>query len=105
MGQKNNPFQKDTSMVKGNGQRDFQEEIEGVLSDAEFPSMIKEFVHPGDDVKQLLMRTFIKNERQATAVARYLSLCREFNYKRGEEKVLLKLAANCSIDSMHIKML
>jgi hypothetical protein len=82
-----------------------QDEIESWWSNADMPSMIKEFVDPGDDPKKLLMRGFLINNRQATAAARYLARCEEFGYQRGKERLLYKLAADCGVRSHHVLML
>lgn len=81
------------------------EDIDSWLTDVDFNTIFKEFVHPGDDVGQLLMRTFFIDEEQASAVACYLSLCDEIDYTRGKKRLLYKLAANCSIKSRRILML
>ncbi len=82
-----------------------QDEIETWWNNADMPSMIKEFVDPGDEPKKLLMRGFLISNKQATAAARYLARCDEFNYTRGKERLLYKLAADCGVRSHHVLML
>jgi hypothetical protein len=61
--------------------------LEGLFTQQAFPNVLKEFVHPGKDPKELLMRCIFKDERERNAAVLYLAKCREFNLAE-EEKVL-----------------
>lgn len=74
--------------------------LEGLLKDIELPSIAKELVHPGKDPQELLMRTFFRTDKELNAVVNYLSKCREFDDKEGEQVLLMKLAGKTSIDGL-----
>ena len=71
--------------------------IEKLLTNAEFPSMAKELVHPGKEPIDLLMRCWFDDEREVTAAAMYLSKCEEFKDEEGKRLLLMKLAGKTSI--------
>lgn len=79
--------------------------LEGLLGDSNNPSIAREFVHPGDKPEELLMRTIFKDERQVNAAAEYLSMCKKYNYTNGINRLVYKMAGNCSIDGLRIKEL
>lgn len=71
--------------------------LEGIFSQAQFPNAIKEFVHPGKEAGELLMRIIFKDEREANAAVLYLSKCEEFKMERHRRLLLHRLAATVSI--------
>jgi hypothetical protein len=52
--------------------------LEGLMSQQQFPNMLKEFTHPGKDPKELLMRCNFKDERERNAAVLYFAKCVEF---------------------------
>jgi len=74
--------------------------FEDLSSVAEFPSAIKEFVHPGDDAVSLLMRTFFADENQANASVLFYQKCVKFNLEDGKKLLLNKLAAQVSVKGL-----
>jgi len=84
---------------RGNGHFDMTNPgaLENFFNQQQFPSVMKEFVHPGKDPGELLMRCNFKDERERNAAVLYLAKCREF-VLAVEEKVLLSwLAATTSV--------
>ena len=79
--------------------------LDGLFNQAQFPSAIKEFVHPGKDPSELLMRCVFKDERQANAAVLWLAKCNEFKLERHKQLLLHKLAASTSIKGMARKEL
>lgn len=71
--------------------------LDGLFNQAQFPSAIKEFVHPGKEPAELLMRCVFNDERQANAAILYLAKCEEFKLERHKKLLLHKLAASTSI--------
>jgi len=71
--------------------------LEGIFSQAQFPNAIKEFVHPGKEAGELLMRVVFKDEREANAAVLYLSKCEEFKMERHRRLLLHRLAATVSV--------
>jgi len=73
----------------GNGHFAFNDPraLEGLFNQQQFPNVLKEFVHPGKDPKELLMRCVLKDDRERNAAVLYLAKCREFGLDE-EEKVL-----------------
>ena len=71
--------------------------LDGLFNQAQFPSAIKEFVHPGKEPSELLMRCIFKNEREANAAVLWLAKCDEFKLVRHKQLLLHKLAASTSI--------
>lgn len=70
---------------------------EQMLTQQTFPSVFREFVHPGEDPRDILMRCIFKDERELNAAVLYLAKCREFGLDV-EEKVLLdRLAGSVSV--------
>src|SRR3990170_3821719 len=65
-----------------------QDFLESMLGNANMPSIAKEFVHPGDDTGELLMRSIFKNEEQANCAVEYYARCVEFNDLKGQAKLL-----------------
>lgn len=79
--------------------------LDGVFTQGQFPSVIKEFVHPGKDPGELLMRCVFKDEREANAAILYLAKCEEFGLVRHKKILLHKLASTVSIKGERIKIL
>ncbi|GAI74214.1 unnamed protein product [marine sediment metagenome] len=71
--------------------------LDGLFNQAQFPSAIKEFVHPGKEPSELLMRCIFNDERQANAAILWLAKCDEFKLERHKKLLLHKLAASTSI--------
>jgi len=82
-----------------------QDFLENMLGNANMPSIAKEFVHPGNDTGELLMRSIFKNERQANAAVEYYARCVEFNDQKGQGKLLNWLASRPSINGIARKEL
>lgn len=74
--------------------------LESLFSQEAFPSAVKEFVHPGKDPGELLMRCVFKDEREANAAVLFLSKCEEFGLPRHKQLLLHKLAATTSIKGL-----
>jgi hypothetical protein len=85
---RNNPFQ-GLQTKRGDGHFPLNDPraLEGLFNQQQFPNVLKEFVHPGKDPKELLMRCVLKDERERNAAVLYLAKCREFGLVE-EEKVL-----------------
>lgn len=84
----NNSFQGSQTNKRGDGFRlNDPRALEGLFNQQQFPNVLKEFVHPGKDPKELLMRCVLKDERERNAAVLYLAKCREFGLVE-EEKVL-----------------
>lgn len=77
-----------------------QDRLERMLQGGEMPSIAKELVHPGIDPLELLMRTYLKSDKEINAAVNYLSKCREFGDKEGEQVLLMKLSARVSLNGM-----
>jgi hypothetical protein len=88
-GNVNNPFQGSQTNKRGEGHFPLNDPraLEGLFNQQQFPNVLKEFVHPGKDPKELLMRCVLKDERERNAAVLYLAKCREFGLVE-EEKVL-----------------
>jgi len=82
----------------GNSQPHLANYFEGALQPSQFPSVIKELIHVGKDPTDLLMRTYLLNDRQASQVALLFLQFDECDMPdRFYECVHRKLALNCSI--------
>ena len=83
----------------GDGQRGITDSrfLEGLFNQGQFPSTIKEFVHPGKEPGELLMRCVFKDERELNAAVLWLAKCEEFKLERHKRLLLHKLAASTSI--------
>lgn len=68
------------------------------MTDANFPSVIKELVHPGEDPDELFMRCFFNNEQQLNAAVLFDQKCEEFSIGRGRTLLRKKMAGSVSID-------
>lgn len=55
------------------------------------------FVRPGQNTEDLLMRTFLRDERQAIHYVRFLSKCNKYGFERGKQDLRNLAAAKCSI--------
>jgi len=55
------------------------------------------FVKPGKDSLELLMRTVLEDDRQATAVVLLYSKCKKYNFQRGIDDLMAWMAAKCSV--------
>jgi len=71
--------------------------IEGLLKNAEMPSVARELVHPGKEPIELLMRCYFDDEREVNAAVLYLSKCEEFDDDEGKKILLWKMAGKTSI--------
>lgn len=79
--------------------------LEGLFSQGQFPSVMKEFVHPGKEPGEILMRCVFKDEREANAAVLWLAKCEEFGMERHKRLLLHKLAASTSIKGERTKIL
>jgi hypothetical protein len=85
--------------TRGDGHFPFNDPkaLEGLFNQQQFPSVFKEFVHPGKDPRELLMRCIFKDERERNAAVLYYAKCEEFGLT--EEKQILTnwLASTVSV--------
>lgn len=79
--------------------------LDGVFSQGQFPSVIREFVHPGKEPGELLMRCFFKDTREANAAVLYLGKCEEFKLDRHKRLLLHRLASSTSVKGERVKIL
>jgi len=79
--------------------------LDNLFNQSQMPSVIKEFVHPGKDPGELLMRCVFKDAKEANAAILYLAKCEEFNLARHKRLLLHKLAATTSIGGERVRML
>jgi len=102
-GKHNNPLQDPTGAMgqqsdNGHGKGILDAgRLESLLQNAEFPSVAKEFVHPGKEPLELMMRCYFDDEREVNAAVLYLAKCDEFGDVEGKKVLLMKLAAKTSI--------
>ena len=75
------------------------------FSHPSFHSMAKDFIEPGDDVKKLIMRCRLLNERQKNAAVLYYRRCVEYDMKNHLDMFLTWLAASDSIGARRINLL
>jgi len=89
MVQQNRGFPGTGTGKRGNGNFPLNDPraLETLFNQQQFPSVLKEFVHPGKGAKELLMRCVLKDDRERNAAVLYLAKCREFGLVE-EEKVL-----------------
>ena len=66
--------------TKGNGKFPLNDPRawEGLMNQQQFPNYLKDFVHPGKDPRELLMRCNFKDERERNAAVLYYAKCVEF---------------------------
>jgi len=79
--------------------------LDGLFTQGQSPNTIKEFVHPGKDPGELLMRCIFKDDREATAAVLFLSKCEEFGLERHKRLLLHKLASTTSVKGIGRKEL
>jgi len=81
--------------------------IEEVQHDSQMPNVGRDFVHPGKNSQELLMRTILKDRREANAVVLLRAKFQEFEMTTAEDEEMLKdlLAALCSIGGISRKEL
>jgi len=87
------------SRGRGNGHLLFNDPraLESLFTQQQFPNVLKEFVHPGKDPGEILMRCIFKDERERNAAVLYLAKCREFGLAVEEKVLLTWLAATTSV--------
>lgn len=68
-----------------------------LMQSAEFPSVVKELIEPGEDVISLLMRTVFKDANEANASIIWYHKCDKWGIESGKQILLNKLASNVSI--------
>jgi hypothetical protein len=71
--------------------------LESFFNQQQFPNVLKEFVHPGKDPGELLMRCIFKDERERNAAVLYLAKCREFGLVKEEQVLLHWLASTTAV--------
>lgn len=86
----------------GNGHND---ERRSLLQAIHMPNMMQELVKPGDNIKELLMRTNLTDVNEARDLALSITYCVEFNLQEDLETLLFMLAARTSINEMARKEL
>lgn len=59
--------------------------------------MARDFVNPGDNPLQLLMRTYLFSDQEINAAALFLYKCEKIHWKEGKELLLAKLAGRRSL--------
>jgi len=79
--------------------------LDGMLKNANMPSIGKDFVHPGKTPEELLMRCIFKDEREANAAVIFLAKCEKFHLERKKKMLLNKLAASVSVNGISRKEL
>jgi hypothetical protein len=79
--------------------------LEEFLSNPQAANLAKHFVSPGDNIRELLMRLDLTQDKQARALVMYVYQCRECDDKEGEEMALDFAAALTSIKSGRISLL
>ena len=77
---------------------------EGNFKQTDMPSMARDFVNPGDDPKQLLMRSNI-SRREADAAVLFLSKCEMFGIDVGEKIIHYWLTSRRSINGLSMQQL
>jgi len=78
--------------------------LEELLTAAEYPSIFREFVRPGDKVEELLMRTRL-TKREAHLVTIALYKAEKFELESFKKLLLSYLAVMCSVNGMSRKEL
>ncbi len=73
-----------------------QSDLERIFSQADMPSVIREFVHPGKDPSELLMRCVFSDENQANAALIFERKCTEYGLDEFLEMLTHKLASTVS---------
>lgn len=71
--------------------------LEAIFNQQQFPSVFKEFVHPGKDPKELLMRCIFKDERERNAAVLYYAKCEEFGLEEEKQVLLSWLASTVAV--------
>lgn len=71
-----------------------------ILRPTEQGNLAKELIKPGDEVKDLLMRTNLKDENDAIDVGLLLAKYQRFNMEQQAHTLLYKLAALTSINGL-----
>lgn len=74
-----------------------QSDLERIFSQAEMPSVIREFVHPGKDPADLLMRCVFRDENERNAVLIFERKCEEFGLDDYLDMLTHWLAASVSV--------
>lgn len=74
-----------------------QSDLERIFSQADMPSVIREFVHPGAEVADLLMRCVFRDENERNAVLIFERKCEEFGLNDYLEMLVHWLAASVSV--------
>lgn len=80
-------------------------QLGGMTTSKELPNALNYLVNPGDNPRQMTMRTFIPEKRteasrMATIYAYHLGRCRYFHDKDGEDEILDMLGLNVSINGL-----
>lgn len=74
-----------------------QSDLERIFSQSEMPSVIREFVHPGKNPQDLLMRCVFRDDNERNAALILLRKCEEFGLEEYIGMLTNWLAASVSV--------
>ena len=84
---------------KGNGNGHGSNGIGAPLIDTQdMPNMMRSLVEPGENIKDLLMRTVLLDVDESTQLALAISYCLKYSCKHQLDSLLYLLAARCSVN-------
>ena len=81
----------------GGSSRSTPQTFHSILQGQQQGNPAKELIHPGSDVKEMLMRTYLEDANEARDVALTLAKCDEFGMEEEKNLILYLLAARNSI--------
>lgn len=87
--------------MPGNGrpQPQIQNYLEGLASTSQIPSVIKELIQAGNEPGDIMMRCYVKDDREAIKIIRSLTQFKRFKMPdRFRQSLVEKMKINCSID-------
>ena len=83
----------------GRPQPQIQNYLEGLASQSQFPSVIKELIQAGNEPGDIMMRCYVRDDREANRIIRSLIQFKRFNMPdRFKQSIVDKMKINCSID-------
>ena len=98
----NDPVIDTVGQQSDNGRRQpLSKFLENIQSQSQFPNALRDFVHPGKDPKELLMRTVFSDMRAVNAAVLLLHKIDEFNMpQKYKDLVQNKLAGQTSLGGL-----
>lgn len=72
-------------------------DIERTFNQTDMPSVIREFVHPGKDPREMLMRCVFRDDNERNAALIFLRKCEEFGLDDYVQMLTNWLAASVSV--------